>query len=227
MNRFISFLFIIPAILFLGCNNKKDKNYNRNTGTIYFDYQITGKEGDDNLTIMLQYRDRGEDGNGIPIPNVMLDGEMLLADSTKMTGIFYESHKPIAGFAGTHIITFTDANKKEYKEEFNFKPVVLLTPVADTIQRNDFALELEGLEAKDYIRLLMTDTSFINNGINRVDAVTNGHMMITKDDLETLANGPVQLELIREYERQVKNDTGARGRLLITYSLKREFFLKD
>ena len=102
-----------------------------------------------------------------------------------------------------------------------------MTPVADTIQRNDFALELEGLEAKDYIRLLMTDTSFINNGINRVDAVTNGHMMITKDDLETLANGPVQLELIREYERQVKNDTGARGRLLITYSLKREFFLKD
>ncbi len=220
-------ILIISVVSLFACNNNKDKNYTRNTNALYVDYQVTGKEGDDNLTVLLQYRMGGEDGDGISMDSVMLDGELLLADSTKMNGIFYELHKPIAGFAGTHSILFTDINKKGYKEEFNFQPVVLSTPVADTIQRNDFALELEGLETKDYVRVLMTDTSFINNGINRVDAVTDGHLMITKADLETLANGPVQLELIREYERRVKNDTGARGRLLITYSLKREFFLKD
>ena len=53
----------------------------------------------------------------------------------------------------------------------------------------------------------MTDTSYANNGINRVDAVVNGRLVITKADLESLANGPVQLEFIREYERPVKNGT--------------------
>jgi len=157
----------------------------------------------------------------------MLDGEGLPADSTKITGTFYELHKPIAEFSGKHSIVFTDLNKKEYKEDFSFEPVVLVTPVADTAQRNDLVFEFEGLEAKDYIRVLMTDTSFVNNGINRVDAVINGRLVITKADLESLANGPVQLEFIREYEKPVKKDTKEGGRLLITYSLKREFVLMD
>jgi hypothetical protein len=228
MNRF--FLFFVSSILFLGCNNKKDSDKGVNPDNIYFDYQVTAAEGNDNLTIMLQYRSGGEEGDGISIAEpgkVILDGETLLVDSTKMNGTFYELHKPIAEFAGKHHILFTDINKKEYKEDFSFQPVVLLTPVADTAQRNDLVFEFEGLEAKDYVRVLMTDTSFANNGINRVDAVINGRLVITKKDLESLANGPVQLEFIREYERPVKNGTEEGGRLLITYSLKREFFLKD
>ncbi len=227
MNRLFSFLFIILSILFWGCNNKKDKNYAMNPDVLWFDYQVTGKEGNDNLTIMLQYKYGGEDGDAIAAGNVLLDGEILPADSTKMTGVFYELHKPIASFTGNHHILFTDFNNKQYKEEFNFQPVVLSVLIADTLQRSELVFKLEGLEKEDYIRVLLTDTSFINNGINRVDKLINGNLLISKADLESLANGPVQLELIREQERMVKNATEEGGRLLITYSLKREFFLKD
>lgn len=226
MNRLYLLLFCVSLILILSCNNKKGGD-EVNPESIYFDYQITGKEGDDNLTVLLQYRDGGKDRDAVSMGNVILDGEILPADSAKMTGIFYELHKPIAEFSGKHSIVFTDINKKEYKEDFSFQPVVLVTPITDTAQRNDLVFEFEGLEAKDYIRVLMTDTSFVNNGINRVDTVVNGRLIIRKDDLESLANGPVQLEFIREYEKPVKNGTDEGGRLLITYSLKREFFLKD
>ncbi len=227
MNRRFSFLFFLFSVSFLGCNNKKDKNYEADPETIWFDYQVTGGEGDDNLTILLQYRGGGEEENGIAAGEVKLDGETIAADSTKMTGVFYELHKPLTAFTGKHSIVFTDINKREYKEEFDFKPIVLLTPVNDTVKRDELVFEFDGLDPEDHVRVLLTDTSYINDGINRVDKVLNGRLVITKSDLENLANGPVQLEFIREYERPVKNGTKEGGRLLITYSLKREFILKD
>lgn len=230
-NPYTTTLLFSIIVLLLSCTDTDKENIDKtNTDNIYFDYQVTAAEGNDKLTVLLQYRIGGEDGDGISITDpgkIMLDGELLPADSNKMSGTFYELHKPIAEFSGKHSIAFTDLNKKEYKEDFSFQPVVLLTTIADTAQRNNLVFEFDGLEAKDYIRVLMTDTSFANNGINRVDAVINGRLVITKADLESLANGPVQLEFIREYEKPVKNGTDEGGRLLITYSLKREFFLKD
>jgi len=222
----IALCLIITGLL-CGCKasdkERTDPNY------IYFDYKITAEEGNDNLTVMLQYRD-GEDGDATLIEepgNVLLDGEELSADSTKMSGFFYELHKPITAFTGKHSIIFTDYTGKEYKEDFDFQPLVLLTALADTIQRNDLVFEFKELQPEDYVRVLLTDTSYINDGINRVDTVFNSRLSISKTDLESLANGPVQLEFIREYEQPVKNGTQEGGRLLIIYSLKREFILID
>lgn len=227
MNRFFSLLFISSVFSFIACNTKKDKEYNANPGAIYFDYEIIGKEGDDNLTVILQYRDGGKEGDAVAVNKVMLDGEIIMGDSAKMTGFFYELHKPISSFSGKHHIVFTDADNNEYKEEFEFQPVVLLTPIADTMQKAELVFAFQGLEAEDHIRLVLTDTSFYNDGINMISTVINDKLVITQSDLENIAPGPVQLEFIREYERPVKTGTEAGGRLLITYSLKREFFLKN
>jgi hypothetical protein len=218
------FLFVFWGIFF-SCNNKREDALNPEA--IYFDYKITGEEGNDKLTVLLQYRVGGEEGDAVSIGNVTLDGEQMTLDSSKMSGVFYELHKPITEFKGNHTILFTGIDKKEYKEEFDFQPVVLLTLIADTIHRSDLEFEFKGLANNDYLRVLLTDTSFINDGINRVDMVQNGQLVISETDLEALANGPVQIEFIREYERPVRNATREGGRLLITYSLKREFFLKD
>lgn len=229
MNRVVGFFFSVFFLLAVSCANKKQNGNDVNPESIYFDYKITANEGDDNFTVMLQYRD-GESGDAFSIKEngkVMLDDEPFPEDSTKMTGAFYEMYKPVDGFSGKHSIVFTDLNKKEYKEEFNFSPVVLKTFVADTILRNELVFEFGGLDSEDYIRVLMTDTSFFNNGINRVDIVKNGRLIISKADLENLANGPIQLEFIREHDSPVKNGTNEGGRLQVTYSLKREFFLKD
>ena len=116
---------------------------------------------------------------------------------------------------------------KQYKDSFSFQPLLFVKPPTDTLQRSDLAFKLVGLDKEDYISVLLTDTSYINNGINRVDKLINGNLYISKTDLENLANGSVQLELVREQERMLKNGTEVIGRLLITYILKRDFFLKD
>ena len=96
----------------------------------------------------------------------------------------------------------------------------------DSIERQELVLQLEGLEEEDYVRVLLTDTSRNGEGISRLDTVRNGQIIITKQDLETLVNGPVNLQLIREYERAVKGATERGGRIAISYGLRREFVLR-
>ena len=231
MSRFLLIIFFIAAFIIISCKSKKPGNSNEvDPEAIYFDYKITAEEGNDKLTVMLQYKDGDKEGDAFAIDEpgkVLLDGEPVLKDSTIRTGPFYEVYKPIATFAGKHNIVLIDVNKKEYNEEFNFQPFSLLTAIADTLRRSELLFEFNGLDTEDYIRVLLTDTSFANDGINRVDTVRDGRITITETDLKNLNNGPVQLEFIREYERPVRSGTEAGGKLSINYSLKKEFILGD
>ena len=84
-----------------------------------------------------------------------------------------------------------------------------------------------GLEAEDYLRVLVVDTSVINDGINRVDTLQNGRLVITAEDLQKLDSGPIQLMFFREHAKSTKHSSNLGGRILITYRLSREFYLKD
>jgi ATP-dependent protease Clp ATPase subunit len=158
---------------------------------------------------------------------VELDGEVLKADSAKMTGVYYEVQKPVKTFSGKHTITFTALNNKKYRESFNFQPVTLAKPVPEILQRSDLIFEFNGLSPDDLVRVLMTDTSFLSEEINRIDSVKNGRIIITKKELKALSNGPVHMQIIKEYEKEVKNGTKEGGRLSISYGLRREFELTD
>lgn len=230
MSQFFSLLFIIYSIFFFACNNKDDTGKSVDPDDLYFDYKIAGEEGNDTITILLQYRVAGIEGDAISISEIgkaELDGEPVPEDSTKMSGKFYEMYKPVSVFTGKHHIVFTDHDKKIYKEAFDFQPFTLLTQVADSLQRGKLVFEFGGLKPEESMTVLMTDTSFINEGISRVYKVQGGRLEITQTELESLSNGPVQLEFIKEQERPLKNGTGTGGRLMIIYRLKREFFLKN
>lgn len=231
MIRYIKILFIFCGASCLlvaspGCKSD-DKAKEFDASHLYFDYQITGTEGNDNLTILLQYRMDSEDGDGMAIPApglVTIDGEVISVDSAKTTGYFYELHKPIDGFTGKHVITLK-VGTKEYKEEFEFRPLSMQTSFSDTLYRDDHSFQFDGLEQEDFIRVLINDTS-VKNDINRMDTVRNGQLTVSLEDLENLAPGPLQFEFIREYEREIKNAPEG-GRLLIIYGVKREFFLTN
>ena len=60
-----------------------------------------------------------------------------------------------------------------------------------------------------------------------MDTVKNGRVIVSRQDLETVVNGPIHLELYKEVERPVKNGTDEGGKLAITYGVKREFVLKN
>lgn len=200
------------------------------TENTWFDYQVSGEEGDDNLTVKLQFKNGWEEGDAFSVDEpgkVVFDGQQLTADSAKMTGVFYEINKPIDSFSGKHSVVFTDFNKSDFKEEFEFKRLTLVSELPDTIHRNELVFEFNGLENEDYVRVVLTDTSFANDGINRLDTVLNSQIIISKIELNNLANGPIQLEFIREYERPILKRKEESGRLTITYKLKRQFILAD
>ncbi len=219
----VSFFFISCSSNEIG--NGKDVNPN----AIYFDYKIWGNEGDDAITVMLQYRFGGSNGTTLVLEEpskVELDGQQIKTDSSRMTGAFYEIIKPVKDFTGRHSIVFTDINQKQYKEEFSFQPIALRTTIPAEIERDELVFELDGLDPIDYVRVLLNDTSFASEGINRVDTVKNGRVIVSRQDLETVVNGPIHLELYKEVERPVKNGTDEGGKLAITYGVKREFVLK-
>jgi hypothetical protein len=231
MSRLTISILLFSTLLFAACSsNEPGSSKDVNPETIWFDYQVWGEEGNNDMTVMLQYRFAGENGTTLVLnepSKVELDGELIKAGSSKMTGAFYEIIKPVNEFTGKHLITFTDINKKQYKEEFSFKPITLMTQIPKEIKRSDLVFELDGLNPVDYVRVLLTDTAFTSEGINRVDTVKNGRVLISKKDLETVVNGPVHLELYKEDEKRVKNGTRVGGRLSISYGLKREFTLKS
>jgi hypothetical protein len=232
MIRFFAAAVLLFSFFFSSCNsNEVGSSKDVNPESIFFDYQVRGEEGNDVVTVLLQYRFAGENGTTLTLDgssSVKLDGQLITGDSSKMTGAYYEVQKPVAEFSGKHSIVFANIDKKEYKEEFNFQPMRLLTAIPENLQRGeDLVLELGGLQAEEYVRVLLTDTAYANEGIERTDTVKNGRLIITNTELEALADGPIQLELIKERETPIKNGTKEGGRLSVSYGLKREFVLKD
>jgi hypothetical protein len=218
MKIFFALVCCIFFIVLAGCTNEREPENSTEVDpeAIFLDYQVKGEEGNDLITVLLQFKYDDEYGGTLLLEKpgkVELDGEQIPADSSKVTGPFYEIQKPVVWLNGTHQIVFTDNNGEKFTQLFDFRTLSLLTPVPDTIHRADLNFEFPG-GSEDYIRLLLTDTSFTGNGINRLDTVRNGRLVINKKDLENLANGPVQLELIREEEKQLLDGDRERGRLV-------------
>lgn len=228
MGRLFTFLFVLIIFFYAACNTETGNGQHVKPETIYFDYQVWGEEDADLVTVMFQYRLGGRNGTTLLLEEpskVEVDGQLLHADSSKMTGAFYELQRPMNGFAGKHTIVFTDVNSKKYSEEFIFQPFSFIAPLPDSIPRGDIVFELEGTGEKNYIRVVVTDTSRSHDGINRVDTVSNGRIVISKKDLQNISSGPVHLELIKEEDKSIKNGTPKGGRLSISYGLKKDFKL--
>jgi len=219
------------AIFLPGCTSNQIGNSKEIApDAIYFDYNIWGDEESDNVTVKLQYRFGGPNGTTLELEDpakVELDGEILRAGSSRMNGTWYEVNKPVGNFEGRHLVVYTDKDRRQYKEEFDLKFFSLRTELPKEIKRDELVFELAGLQPVDYIRLLFTDTSFYSKGIDRLDTVRNGKIIITRRDLDNLKNGPVFLEFYREDEKVIRQASKAGGRLSISYGLKRVFALKD
>lgn len=235
MNRFIiltliSFFFISCTGEFGCTSNEIGSSKDVNPDAVFFDYEIWSEEGRENVTVNLQYRMGGPNGTTLILDKpskVLLDGEELTVDSANLSGAYYEAQKPLTAFAGKHTITFIDLNKKEYKEEFVFTPFIIDPDVPAVLTRGDLVFDLKGLNPVDYIRVVITDTSFESHDINDVDTVKNGRLVLLAERLSVLKSGPVNLQFYKELEKPVKNGTKEGGKLSVTYGLKREFELVE
>lgn len=225
-----SILISTSILLLSSCtSNEIGNSEDVNPDAVFFDYEIWAEEGRDNVTVKLQYRMGGPNGTTLVLNDpskVELDGEEIKLDSAKFSGAYYEVEKPLASFTGNHSIVFTDLNNKDYTEEFEFAPFFISPDVPAVLRRSDLVFNLKGLEPVEYIRVILTDTSFTSRDINDIDTVKNGKLIISAERLSALKNGPIDLEFNKEFERLVRNGTKEGGMLSITYRLKREFELK-
>jgi len=219
------------AIFLIGCTSNEDKSRRRFIpDAIYFDYNVWGDEESGMVTVKLQFREGGPGGASIVLDEpakVEFDGEVLSVDSSRMNGAWYEVSKSLHDFNTRHRIVYTDIDGSQHQEEFNFNVFYLNTALPKEIKRGDLVIEIEGLEPEDYIKVLLTDTTFYGRGIDRLDTVRNGRVTITRRDMDNLKNGPVSLEFYKEEENSLTQPAGQGGRLFTSYGLRRVFELKD
>lgn len=225
------FLILISTLILFSCTSNEIGNIKDvNPDAVFFDYEIWSEEDREDVTINLQYRMGGKNGTTLVLgepSRVTFDGEQLIVDSAKVTGAYYEVQKSFASFPGKHTISFTDLNNKEYSEEFEFTPFTLEPNVPAILNRGDLVFNFKGLQAVDYLNVILTDTSFKSHDINDIDTVRNGQLVIKADRLSALVNGPIHLQFFREQILPLKRPTKEGGRFMITYGLKRDFELKD
>ena len=223
-------VFTSIFFLFSCTSNEIGNSKDVNPDAVFFDYKIWAEETREDVTVNLQYRMGGKNGTTLVLDapsKVLFDGEELELDSAKVTGAYYELQRPFASFAGKHTISFTDLNKKEYNEEFEFIPFTLEPDVPATMNRGDLVFTFKGLDSVDYLNVVLTDTSFTSADINDIDTIKNGRLVISSNRLSALINGPINLQFYKEVVKPVKSSTKEGGKLSISYGLKREFELKD
>jgi hypothetical protein len=229
-NRLVR-IFPFLLLIFLFSCNRKDKRAAliNEVEKMYLDYQVQAQEGDDKLTVLIRFRD-GEEGDALLLPpdaEILLDELSLQADSTKRTGGFYEVHLPIDSFQGMHHLLLKQGGKLIHDQPFSFSKMGLAEEPGDSLSRGELVFRFTGLEKEDYVRVIATDTVFYSEGINRLDTVRNSQLLINRNDLALLENGPVQLVFSREWEQPLDGSGKPQGRISINYTLRREFLLKD
>ena len=229
LKTLLNSLILLLAWLLTGCFGASRKEAALPMDDIYFEYTINGEEGNDSVSVMIRFKELDEYGPALSIEpgNVLLDGKQLMPDSTEMTGPFYAATRQMQSFTGKHSIEVTLPDEKKFKEEFSFRPFALKPGLKDTIGRNKFQLDFEGLVNGDVLRVMITDTSFTGDGIHRLDTVWHNRVIFTKGDLSYLESGPLNLELTRESIKKIRNGTNAGGTLSVSYSIRRECWLED
>lgn len=224
-------IFPLLLLIFLFSCNRKDKRATVITEAekMYLDYQVLAQEGDDNLTVLVRFRD-GEEGEALMLPpdaEILLDEMTLQVDSSKRTGGFYEVHLPIDSFQGVHHLLLKQGGKLIHDQAFAFSRMRMQEEPADSLSRGELVFRFTGLEKEDFVRVIATDTVFYSEGINRLDTIRDNELRISRNDLALLENGPVQLVFSREWEQPFGEKGKPRGRISINYTLRRDFILKD
>lgn len=219
-------LIALLAIFFLASCTDENGKTGEGSGSwdIFFDYQVSGEEGRDDVTCLMRFQEGGPEGDAVLLPSVEMDGQPVSPDSARITGVYYEVRRPLADFAGVHRVSFTDLKKNKLEQEFTFSPFTLKTDLSARVSRSNFVLDLDGVEKGTPIRLVLTDTSFESPDINKVIRFS-GPIRLDPLNLNKLVNGPIILIINSEEEKQFTNKS--RGRISISYVLQREFELVD
>ncbi len=226
MMRVLTSLLLSAAVLMVACTNAEKEQQKVGAG-VFFDYRIWGEEDREEVTCMVQFRMGGPEGTSFLLPDpagVTLDGTALKPDSAKLSGAFYELIRPLSEFQGRHTIVFTDAGGRQHPQDFDFSAFEVAELPAK-VSAGSFVIQLSGFpDGEAPVRLALTDTAFATNDVNEIVEAQNGRIEVTQAMLDKLKPGPIAVEIFRETEKLVNQET-LKGKIWVSYGLRKEFEL--
>jgi hypothetical protein len=220
--------FLLPflglVLIIAGCRDQAGYREDE----LFMDYQVTGEEGADQVSVLVQFRERNSYGPTVelrPGSGIKLDGKRLELNKGTRNGPIYIASLPVHEFTGGHQLVYTDLKGRDWKQEFIFSVFTLVgdSVLSRPIDSAGFILTLKGRPPLKKIRVLMTDTSYAGEEIDKTVAVNNNRVQIKKNDLKELRPGPVQLELVAEQHKTIERKGQTSGTLSVAYTLRREF----
>lgn len=220
------------GLLFAGCNEEGAAPAKNGISArdLYLEYQVWGDEARGQVNVLVQVRRRNNKGPTLRIDPpgfVKLDDEVLHPDSSRMTGIFYETQRPLEAFGGRHTLSVANGRDEPVSETFDYTPFTLVTPLEGRVRRDDLVLKLSGLKAEDRLRVTLVDTVFRTQDINELVPVVGGRLQLTAEQLREVESGPVTLLLFKEEDHPIENPALRGGKMAVTYGLMRAFELVD
>lgn len=224
---------LASVVLLVSCNSgapQRERDELKTDG-IFLDYQAIGDESLGQVTVRLQFRFGGPEGDAIMLDapaDVRFDGQPMDTGSSKMNGGYYEAVFPIGDEAELHRINYKDAFGRSYTDSFYFPFFFLNEEIPGKVSRSkELEIRLSGLSDGIPMHVMLTDTSFYGRGVDRIDSIANGKLVFFPQVLGTLSNGPIHIELYREDERILESHGRLRGRLYLSYNISREFELGE
>ncbi len=215
-------MLLLTLGLFACNSNEIGASKDLNQDKIYMDQNVSYYEGDDQVTLVFQYRFAGPAGTTLVLNSpsqVKLDGEILKVDSSDGRGAFYEVQKNYKQFLGKHSILFTDINGKQFENNFEFSPFTLanLPTIANRNKDLVFACSMNGLNANDDIEINSVDT---DSSFHHHQPGTNGSLFIPTSDLKRQKQGDISFETTIYRKMPLSQTTSEGGTMMLIYRLK-------
>lgn len=224
-------LFALVSFVFSCTSNEIGYSKDVNPETVYLYYTVSYDDGDDSVGCFLQYRFAGENGTTLILNSpagVSIDGIAIAADSSTVSGAYYQKNFAAKDFAGKHVIVYTDMNGKVHKEPFSFDPVVCTTALPEVIDRSDVSFEFAGSLTDDEAVIRISDTSLQTEDVRVISKLTRGKITVTAEELKPLVNGPLTVEISKSIEQPFQHPTQEGGIFVLMYGIKEmETQLKD
>jgi len=207
---------------FYSCNsNEIGESKDVNQERIYFDYYISHNACDETVNITCQFRFAGIAETTLVLNDsskVEFDGEKLNVDSN-IVGAFYSIDKPLNGFNGKHIISYTNSGGKRFNNEFNFVPFALSSVSEEADRTKDLKVTFQPppLTKADYAQVYShdTDSDFVYSQMG-----PDNYIMIPAKEFMRQKGKTLSLEYRLYQEMKLQQGTTEGGKITIRQQLR-------
>ena len=221
MNKWVVLLLGGCGAILAGCdwNNKKEGSSSQPV----LELMISGEEGLDSVSILLQVHSEDEGEGGIRLEkgiSAFVEDHELSLDSAGVSGYYYRGK-----------IAFPADSLLQFKVEKGGKRLTsqvheVQRPVLDVPSEFTRAgLTIPGSEQRARFRVAIVDTAYLSNDLSGIYVSSAEGLKIPETDLALLAPGPVFLTITWEKRKRLDNGPFS-GEIISKYSIFRESFLQ-